>query len=973
MNGTWTTSSNVPGAVGGSYHASAPSTTGIDTFTWQKYINEGGEYEVDMFNGPASDRATNTPVTIVDSNALNITIVDQKNSPKDWYNLGTFTFNTGDTASVEMNDEANGYVIADAIRFKKFGTATRHTGENNMWHSFTMQDLAQDWIDGRQPNYGILIKPKDETRKIGGVRYEASEIGEEAVRPMLRIVYDMTAVDLQDVTKIHANGAELKWSKFLGSDFAEYQIHRSELQSFKPDDTTLVAPIGDPNTLAFTDTTAEPTPSYSSQLFGKSYYYMVVVKTTSGELISGRSEYVQLPKSGYTKQILQNADDTSLSSILPTTNLNLLDGEPWDSTGNNSGTYGNTRSLYKFNLSSIPANSHVAEAKFGLWTWYQSNTGTAAATYNVHTLNKAFTETTATWNSNAAGFNSTVVGSITNVTNDPQWENWNLTSTAQSWVNGTTNYGLMVKHSNEASTTQKERILVTSSELASAPQLRPKLEITYVDKKAANSYYAPKSPTKMTVGTTYDVDVTLTNATTQTWNGTTDKLSYHWALPDGTDKTDASNQLDTQFKPLDASGNEATSPVNVAPGQTITVRAKVKAPNLNQIGAIREGYMLQWDLSLNGTWLSKRTTDPIPTLNQYIAVEDPNGGKDIGLEDSHTTVGDGVGADGGAGLNLFRGNAVFTYDAFINPSRGDLDTTVDLTYNSLDTSDSVLGIGWSLSTSSLMRMGSPVENTVKVDQQDKVVSGDMILTDDDGTSHMFSYNTTTKEFVGPPTADMYLQYLSGSVKTKKWVITEPDRTQYYFDDKGYITEEVDNTGNSLKYVYEEINANNMPVKLLRYMVDSSGRKTLTIDYNTDGRVKQIKDVVPGSNQRIIDFTYDADGRLTKFVDGYGKTEAKTYEFYYDLLYKIVVNRIKDPQGKETKYTYYVSGNNQMKVNTITNRKSETVTYTYNGNEKIATDLKGNQTKYIMDTNGNPTSVTDAREIQLSLPMMLTKI
>lgn len=592
---------------------------------------------------------------------------------------------------------------------------------------------------------------------------------------------------------------------------------------------------------------------------------------------------------------------------------------------------------------------------------FSQNTGTASATYNVHTLNKAFSETAATWNSNATGFNSAVAASITNVTNDPQWKNWSLTSTIQSWVNGaSTNYGVMVKHANEASTTQLERILTTSSELTSAPQLRPKLEITYVDKKAANSYYAPKSPTKMHVGTTYDVDVTLTNATTSTWTGTTDKLSYHWSLPDGTDKTDVSNQLTTLFKPLDANGNEATTPVNVAPGQTITVRAKVKAPNLHQAGAIREGFFLKWDLNLNGTWLSERAADPIPTLNQYISVEDPNGGKELGIEDSHTTIGDEAGADSGIGLNLFRGNAVFTYDAFVNPSKGDLDTTVDLTYNSLDTSESPLGQGWSLSISSLMRVGSPMDNMVKVDQQGNIVSGSMILTDEDGTSHLFTYDATKKEFVGPPGTDMYLQYLNGGIKTKKWVITEPDRTQYFFDEQGYITEEVDNTGNSLKYIYEDINANNMPFRMLRYIQDSSGRKTLTIDYQSDGKIKQIKDVGQGTDQRILDFTYGTEGHLTQFTDGYGKAEAKTYKFYYDLLFKSIINRIVDPLGKETKYTYYVSGSNQMKVNTITNRKSETVTYTYNGSEKIATDIKGNQTKYVMDSNGNPTSITDAK-------------
>ncbi|WP_028775916.1 DNRLRE domain-containing protein [Shimazuella kribbensis] len=123
---------------------------------------------------------------------------------------------------------------------------------------------------------------------------------------------------------------------------------------------------------------------------------MVVVKNKNGNLIQGRSQYVQLPKSGYTKQILQNALDTTISSSYPANNFNLLDGETWGGVGNNSPTYGDTRSLYKFDISSIPAKSYISNAQFGLWTWYADNTGTASATYNVHTLNKAFAETTAT-------------------------------------------------------------------------------------------------------------------------------------------------------------------------------------------------------------------------------------------------------------------------------------------------------------------------------------------------------------------------------------------------------------------------------------------------------------------------------------------------------------------------------------------------------------------------------------------------
>lgn len=708
-NVSWTLSSNVPGAQGGSYHVSAKGD-GSDTFTWKPYFHESGNFNVSAFNVAASDRATNAPFTINHANGVTSKTIDQKNSGTDWVYLGQYYFWLGDSHNIVLNDKADNHVVADALRFTKEATDVKKVGDTNEWHDFAIKQLAQGWLNGSIPNYGVLIKAYDESLKQGGVRYTASNnFDENGIRPVLKVVYGKPSVNLEEPTKIHANGAVLNWTPYEGEDFVEYQVHRSRYQTFEPNETTLVAPLKNQNTVTFTDTTAEPTPAYSSEPFGQAYFYMVAVKTTDGKIIPSRTQLTRLPKSDFTLQILQNAEDATIASAKPTTNLDTLDGEPWVMAGNNSDTYGNSRSLFKFDITSIPANAKVVDAELRLWSWYQANSGGTAATYHAHALNKAFTDTTVTWNSNASGYSSTVLDSVNGITNDPKWQSWKVTSAVQSWVNGSTNYGLMVKHSNEASTAQAERVIFTNSELTSAPQLRPKLSVLYVDKTAANSYYAPKAPTKMLVGSTYNVDITLTNATNTTWNGTTDRISYHWALPDGTDQTTTENRLETELKPLDANGNEAASPVNVAPGQTITVRAKVKAPNLSNIAKIRGGFMLQWDLLNNGVWLSK-SSSPVPTLNQYIVVEDPNGGKDLGFEENHTDSEDvDTSNEGSASVNLYRGNANLSYSLFDNPSRG-LTTSVDLTYNSLDTSESFLGAGWSLSTSSLVRVGSATDN-----------------------------------------------------------------------------------------------------------------------------------------------------------------------------------------------------------------------------------------------------------------------
>lgn len=37
----------------------------------------------------------------------------------EWVSLGTFTLNAGTTSYVELSDNADGFVIADAVRFRR--------------------------------------------------------------------------------------------------------------------------------------------------------------------------------------------------------------------------------------------------------------------------------------------------------------------------------------------------------------------------------------------------------------------------------------------------------------------------------------------------------------------------------------------------------------------------------------------------------------------------------------------------------------------------------------------------------------------------------------------------------------------------------------------------------------------------------------------------------------------------------------
>src|SRR5258706_9540079 len=123
----------------------------------------------------------------------------------------------------------------------------------------------------------------------------------------------------------------------------------------------------------------------------------------------------------------------------------------------------------------------------------------------------------------------------------------------------------------------------------------------------------------MTSATTYQVPVTVTNTTGAALASPDWVLKYHWSLPDGTEISDASNQLQTPLGP------DGTS---LAPGASVTVTAQLKTPDTTttaNIGNIRTGYTLGWDLYKARPphpWLSDAGTGlpQIPPLNQQTSV-----------------------------------------------------------------------------------------------------------------------------------------------------------------------------------------------------------------------------------------------------------------------------------------------------------------------------------------------------------------
>jgi YD repeat-containing protein len=907
-------------------------------------------------------------------------------------------FLAGTTGKVVLGDVSGKAVIADAVRFTRWGVATKQRAVSSAWSTFPVRNVVQDWVNG-VANHGFAIKAVDEaTTGRGGPIFEASEYAYMNDRrdynlPKLTVTYGRPGVAVNPPTTVTAIGAALDWPAYTGSDIVEYQVHRSQYQQFNPSAATLIAPVAS-NVLSYQDTTAVPTAADETDpMKRKFYYYMVAVKTTDGQILAGPTQAAMLPKAGQITRIYRSGvTDTTLSAALPTQNVDVYGGDPYVGPGNNSTVYGDSRGLVKFpTLSGIAANAQVVDAQLRMWNNYLYP-GTDTDEYvDVYRLTKDFDETTATWQRASAATAWTTAGGdydaswkagFNGFTNDPEWETWDVTSPVKGWVaSPATNFGLLLRMRDEAN--QTARAMLSSSE-AMEPLLRPTLEVTYLEQTADSTYYAATTPAAVSPDATYSIPITVSNPTGADWSPTDWELSYQWERANGEVLLAPSAQASTAL------------PKTVAVGATVELAAQVKTPPAATDGNKRTDYVLKWQLrnKVTGRWLSE-TTPAIQPLAQHVAVDEPTSNQ-LGLEKFYSYAGQNTGAGGVLMNNLYAGNTVWSYDALANPSRG-LSTFVRLAYNSLDTSDTVAGYGWSLQTSSLMRLGTPL------DFHPNPNPTTVTLTDGDGTSHWFTWDAAANEWKSPKGVKLFLQRQvvcdNKTQDRRAWVMTRPDRTQFFYDCDGYLSTVVDNNGNTLTFTYDERRSNNKPTKFLKYITDAQGRTTLTLDYYVKGqsydyiddttwtrvaatnltnpkiidRVAQITDI----SGRRLTFTYTDKGLLGELVDGAGSTNGapKVFKFAYDMTQgnkNVKLIRVTDPRGNPTGLAFYSPPQDDPKFHwrtrTYTDRLGFPTQFAYtdpdgpqgNNINTAVTDAESRTTAYQLDGFGRPFQTTNAK-------------
>ena len=113
--GTWTAGTGVAGFWGANYQ-SHPAGSGSESFTWPLAIPAAGSYKVFARWSASANRTNVARYTVNHAGGATVVMVNQQGDGGQWNLLGTFSFNAGNT-TVSLSDQANGVVIADAVRF----------------------------------------------------------------------------------------------------------------------------------------------------------------------------------------------------------------------------------------------------------------------------------------------------------------------------------------------------------------------------------------------------------------------------------------------------------------------------------------------------------------------------------------------------------------------------------------------------------------------------------------------------------------------------------------------------------------------------------------------------------------------------------------------------------------------------------------------------------------------------------------
>ena len=295
-----------------------------------------------------------------------------------------------------------------------------------------------------------------------------------------------------------------------------------------------------------------------------------------------------------------------------------------------------------------------------------------------------------------------------------------------------------------------------------------------------------------------------------------------------------------------------------------------------------------------------------------------------GLEGYLSYTSMGLGRSGGAHINNYNGNLVYTHtDLSLSGNRLPLHLSHIYNSGAKDT-DIGFGNGWQLNLSQ-----SVTEETLGGIEY-------AVYTDGDGTIHWYKLKDSIYE--SPP--GMYLTLEKDEVDpATSFIVSDNKDNKLKFDQSGQLYEIEDNQGDKtvIEFEYDRISI----------VTDGSGRKAV-LEY-LNGLLSKITDPV---------------GRETIFAYEQGNLIGITYP---DSLQTVItyadtdtlITGVTHPAGQSLAISYLGNGN----VGNITHISSDelpgqSLSFHYNKNTTAVTDRNGRVTRYNFNHAGNPVNIID---------------
>jgi RHS repeat-associated protein len=320
--------------------------------------------------------------------------------------------------------------------------------------------------------------------------------------------------------------------------------------------------------------------------------------------------------------------------------------------------------------------------------------------------------------------------------------------------------------------------------------------------------------------------------------------------------------------------------------------------------------------------------------------------------------------DIGSSASLSAGN-LYHSQKILNLKGTGFTANIIISYNSLDTSISPLGRGWT----HVYGVGI-IEN-----------GNTIILIKGDGKKVNY-YRRTDNIYTPGETSGEYSTIIKNIDGT--FTLTEKSGMTYGFDSAGYLMSITDRNGNLISFTYTGNNLTTITdpsgreITLvyesdkIASITDPAGRIT-TFSYNSD-YLSTVTDTLSGSwhftyypdgkmntkadpNGNITTYTY-TNGNLTSSLDAEGNTKSISYNQVSQTV------TVTEKNGKQFTYMY---DNMLNKPLSISDTSGYTTTFQYNSNGELLseTDANGNITTYVYDANGNMWGKKNALGIETS--------